>query len=465
MSATETLSPASAADSTVTRRVAPAVDARGCPVSTHSRTAIEHAETGLRRLVSYDGNPLGDFDAALAADPHWSLPHVMKANALLSMTEHGLGALAAECLRQAAELAASGRCNDRERRHIAASQACAAGQWQIACEAWDRLLLDQPQDLMALHAAHLFDFYRGDARNLQRRVARVLPEWSAAAPLYSHVLGMHAFGLEECQLYAQALDAGHAALALERRDPWAVHAVAHVHEMQGRFDAGAAWLIDHSTDWAPDNAIAYHNWWHLALFKIERLDTAAALALLDSQVMPGMETALQRIDATAMLWRLTLIGVDVGERWNTVADAWPVHAPEAGHSAFNDCHALLALIGAGRIDAAARVVEAVQARSRDATTLGAMAREVGLPLMRGLLSRGRGHHADAVEALWMARDGSHRFGGSHAQRDLIDQTLLDSAIRAGQHRRARHLLNERLLFKADTPLTGYWAQRIGARAG
>ena len=215
------------------------VDARGCPVSTGSARALEHAEKALWRMLSYYGNALDDLDAAIAEDPTWALAHLMKANALLSMTEHGFGLMAADSLQRAAELAAAGQANDRERRHIAATQACAAGQWQQACEAWERILLDHPQDLVALQIAHLFDFFRGDARNLHRRVARVLPEWSPQAPLYSFVLGMHAFGLEESNLYSHALDAGQAALELDARDPWAVHAVTHVHEMQGQFDQGA----------------------------------------------------------------------------------------------------------------------------------------------------------------------------------------------------------------------------------
>jgi len=442
------------------RSAGSAVDGRGCPVSTASSRAIEHAEKALWRMVSYYGNALDDLDAAIAEDPAWPLPHVMKANALLSMTEHGLGLMAAESLQRAAELAAVGRDNDRERRHIAATRLCAGGQWQQACDAWERILLDHPQDLVALQIGHLFDFYRGDARNLHRRVARVLPEWSTQAPLYSFVLGMHAFGLEESNLHSHALDAGQAALEMEARDPWAVHAVTHVHEMQGRFDEGARFLASRSDDWSPDNGFAFHNWWHLSLFHLERCDTSAALALLDERVMPGAEFALQRIDISALLWRLRLMGVDAGERWGASADAWP-EAPEVGYYAFNDLHAVLSLVGAGRLGDAERVIEAARARSGELSTVGAMAADVGVPLMLGVLAYGRGRYADAADSLWAVRDGCHRFGGSHAQRDLVDQTLMDAAIRAGQRQLARHLLNERLLTKPRSPLTQHWAERIG----
>ena len=88
---------------------------------------------------------------------------------------------------------------------------------------------------------------------------------------------------------------------------------------------------------------------------------------------------------------------------------------------------------------------------------------LGVPLMTGVLDYGRGRYAEAVESLWSVRDVCHRFGGSHAQRDLVDQTLMDAAIRAGQPRLARHLLNERLLAKARSPLTQHWAGRVGGR--
>jgi hypothetical protein len=240
-----------------------------------------------------------------------------------------------------------------------------------------------------------------------------------------------------------------------------VHAVAHVHEMRGEHEAGSRWLASRVGDWAPDNGIAFHNWWHVALFHVERCEFDTALALLDERVVPGAQTALQRIDAVAMLWRLRLLGVDVGERWQAVADAWPTQGEEAGYYAFNDVHSAIAQIGAGRLDAVEPLLGALDARSRDATSLGAMAREVGAPLVRGLLAHARGHAASATQALWQVREVCQRFGGSHAQRDIVTLTLLDAAIGSGQKGLARHVLGERAIWKRATPLTEHWARRIG----
>jgi hypothetical protein len=439
------------------------VDLRGCPVSTPSIKAIEHAETAQWRLLSYFGDPIQALDAAIAEDPAWSLPRLMKANALLTMAEHGWSEMAKECVAEA--LAPTMRYNERERAHLEATRLCLRSQWSQACDAWEKILVEHPQDLVALLAAHLFDFYRGDSRNLQRRVTRVLPRWSPSAPLYSFVLGMHAFGLEENNHYRLAQETGEAALALDRRDPWAVHAVAHVHEMQGRFDAGSAWLQDRADDWSPDNAFAFHNWWHLALFHLERGDTAAAVSLLDERIAPGAELAVQRVDVTALMWRLRLMGVDLGARWDANADAWPTRTEHAGFYAFNDLHAALAHIGADRLDAVPGLISAVEQRAREQTVPGMMAREVGVPLLRGVMAYAQGRHAEAVDILWNVRDVVQRFGGSHAQRDLVEQTLLDAAVRAGNKPLARHLLGDRLLMKSRSPLTEHWASRVESIGG
>lgn len=434
-------------------------DRRDLPLGTANLAALEHHERALWHLVSFYGDPIAAFDATIAADPHWGFAHIAKAVFILTLTEPGMLPQARELLAQAAPLMPG--APERERGHLGAAQAAAAGRWREACERWDALLRDHPRDLLALTAAHLFDFYRGDARNLRHRVARVLPEWHADDPLQPFVLGMHAFGLEECNLYPQAEAAGREALARDPRGPWAIHAVAHVMEMQGRFDEGTAWLDGGSTGWA-ENGLAVHLWWHLALFRLETLDTGGALALFDARIAGSASVVnLQWLDGAALLWRLQLLGVDVGTRWHALASDWADPVGHAGHYAFNDVHALLALIGSGDLTRACALLDASAERARDDNF--EMTREVGLPLMRGLLAHAAGDAAEACRLLYPLRPIAHRFGGSHAQRDLIDQTLLAAAAAASDTSLGRALLNERRLAKPSTPLTEHWAARVGLR--
>jgi hypothetical protein len=432
-------------------------DLRGVPSGSASALARECHERALWHLVSFYGDPMAAFDATIAADPGWGLARVIKVVFILTLTEPGMLPEARQLLAEAEPLMAG--APPHEQGHFAAAQAALAGRWFDACARWDALLLDHPRDLLALAAAHLFDFYRGDARNLRARVARVLPEWSADDPLRPFVQGMHAFGLEECNLHPQAEAAGREALARDPRGPWAIHAVAHVMEMQGRHEEGVHWLEGGSAGWA-DNGLAVHLWWHLALFRLESLDTAAALALFDARIAGSASTVnLQWLDGAALLWRLKLLGVDVGSRWQVLAADWADPVAHAGHYAFNDVHALLALLGSGDI-ARAQVLLAASSAQANADNAG-MARDVGVPLMQGLMACARGDADEACAVLYPLRSVAHHFGGSHAQRDLIDQTLLAAAARSSHKAAGRALLNERRLAKPNTPLTEHWAARLG----
>jgi hypothetical protein len=393
----------------------------------------------------------------------------MKAGFLLSTTEPAWVAAAARVLDDAQALEAHAPA--RERGHMAAQRLVLEGRWGAACRVWESLLIDHPLDAFALQCAHLWDFYLGDAESLRRRPASVLPEWDEADPLFPYVLALHAFGLQECRLYPQAEDAGRRAAAASARVPWAVHAVAHVLEMQGRFEDGAAWLRQQQPQWAQDdNGFAAHLWWHLGLFRLEGLDASGVLRLIDAHLSgPALQITLQRLDATSLLWRLHLLGEDVSTMARELVAGWPLDDAHAGHYAFNDWHVVMALVGAGepaRAEAwlarcAARAMEPDDARRAN----HAMAREVGLPLMRGVLAFGRGDFDLAVTLMHPVQAVAQRFGGSHAQRDVIAQTLLAAASQCQRHRAlGRALLNERLMAKPPTPLTRHWAQRLGVGA-
>ena len=444
-----------------------AVDPRGCPSGSAHSVARDAVESATWRLMSFYDTPLADLDAAIAADPAWALPHVMKAGFLLSLTEPPLWEPALAHLRDALALIerAPDRAPERERAHFEAVQQVAEGRWHAACATWDELLLRHPRDALALHSAHTWDFYRGDAPQLRARAARALPEWDTSDPLHPYVLGQYAFGLEECNLHAHAEDVGRQALAANPRGPWAIHAVAHVMEMQGRFEEGAAWLRSHQPHWAEGNGFGVHLWWHKALFRLEAMDTHGALRLLDQHLSgKALQITLEHLDAAALLWRLHLLGADVSASAAQLADAWDPSDTSAGYYAFNDSHRVLALLMADRMNAAeacvARCAERAMSGSDARRANHAMAREVGLPLMRAVLAFARGDFDGAAEALYPVRAVAQRFGGSHAQRDLIDQTLLAAAVQGRQRDLGQALINERVMAKPITPLTRHWMDAL-----
>jgi hypothetical protein len=193
---------------------------------------------------------------------------------------------------------------------------------------------------------------------LRDRIARALPAWNEGMPGYHAVLGMHAFGLEETGDYTRAERQGRKGVELEPRDGWAQHAVAHVMEMQGRQKDGIAWMRANPEAWSRDSFFCVHNWWHLALYHLDLGEIDEVLALFDGPIYGKRSTmVLDMVDASALLWRLFLRGIDLGDRWNAVADNWEPIA-KAGNYAFNDAHAIMAFVGAGRHEAAGRVFDA-----------------------------------------------------------------------------------------------------------
>jgi hypothetical protein len=219
--------------------------------------------------------------------------------------------------------------------------------------------------------------------------------------------------------------------------------------------------------WGQGNGFAGHLGWHEALFALEALDHAKALEVFDLYLhAEANEITLQRIDAASLLWRLQLQGADVGERWQRLLAGWALdETVAAGSSSFNDVHALLALLGAGGREAAARWMSASLATAeRGGPWNRAVAREVAAPLMHGLSAFADGRFDDALRLLGPLRGaGGARLGGSHAQRDVIDQTLLAAAVNGGDAAAGRALLEERSRTRRGTPLSGWWSERLGRR--
>jgi tetratricopeptide (TPR) repeat protein len=343
------------------------------------------------------------------------------------------------------------------------------GEWDNATQTWDRVLTEYPGDAMAIQCAHLTDFYTGDAVNLRDRVGRVLGHWDKSMPGYSYILGMQAFGFEECNQFDRAEDTALAALDIEKRDGWSVHALTHVMEMQNRYQEGQDFLRSRQDDWAPENGFAFHNWWHLGLFHLEQEDFKGALKLYDEQILADeSDVSLQMADASAMLWRLHLQNVDLGDRWETLAELWARKTDvENGYYAFNDLHAVLAFVGAGQIHRAQEVLDAVKSAAEKNPVLTAMmAKSVGIPSCSAAIAFGEERYGDAVEELFGIRAIANRFGGSNAQRDILTQTLIESAVRSGQQGLAINLLNERAVHKPFSPLTKRFKNKVdgvGAR--
>ena len=415
-------------------------DLSGSVLSGASAEATENYLAAVEAYHCYAGDAVGLLDRAIADSPAFVMAHALKAYLHLI----GANAAAAQVGVAAVMTAKALPANTREQGHLAALEKIIAGELRAAGRIFEDLTIANPKDAMALQVGQLMDFVTGDSRMLRDRIGRALPSWSPDRPDYHAALGMLAFGLEETGLYDRAEAAGRQAVALQPRNGWAQHAVAHVLEMQDRRAEGVAWMRGDIEAWTRESFFAVHNWWHLALFHLGLGEVDEVLKLYDGPIWGAKsDMAVDLVDAAAMLWRLSLRGIELGNRWNDLADVYEAKAAELGAYAFDDAHAMMAFVGAGRTEAAQALLEAQQTALRGPGDNAGFVAEVGLPLIEGLQAFGQADYGRAVERLRTVRNRSARFGGSHAQRDVIDLTLIEAASRNKDHDLKRALLAER----------------------
>jgi tetratricopeptide (TPR) repeat protein len=419
-------------------------DRQGNPVSGATAEAVALFDQALGEFNLYRGDPVATADRALAAAPGFVMAQLLKTYIFALATEPEATAQAQALLASARTLAATAR----EQSHLGILEALVRGNWTAAAMATHMHNVQYPLDLLGLTAGHLMDFFRASARDLRDRVARALPRWSAATPGRSIVLGMYAFGLEETGDYARAEAVGREALDIEPYDCWAHHAVAHVMEMQGRAQDGIGWMTAREPYWAgDDNLFKVHNWWHRALCHLDLGQTEEVLRLYDGPIRGSRSViALDLVDASALLWRLSLTGHNVGDRWTELAHCWDRHADGRLYP-FNDWHAVMANLGAGRDAEVDRLIAALERSATGDADTAVWARAIGLPLIRGFRAFWRGDYRACAEGLHAARAIVNQFGGSHAQRDVIDWTLTEAAIRGRLTGLAEALAHERLALK------------------
>ena len=307
--------------------------------------------------------------------------------------------------------------------HLGALAAALDGDYPRAVRIYGSILDTHPEDFLALWASQVIDYYLGNPLAQRERAGRVLARWSAATPGYHAVLSMHAYALHECGEYAAAEDAARRALDLEPRDLRAQHALLHVFEMRGQPAQGVRWAAGQSAQWE-----SHHLWWHVALFMLPLRRPHGALTIYDLRLQN--ESVAGMIDASALLWRLHLAGVDVGERFTVLAERWAERAEDA-FCAFNDLHAMMAFAGAERWDLAGRLLRAQQRRiARLSGANHDMTRLVGYPACRALAAFGHGDYETTGALLRALPPVAHRIGGSHAQRNVLHLTQATAAARA-----------------------------------
>ena len=412
------------------------LDTRGLPISTASANgcrAFDHLVTGY---LTYRADTPARLNAVLEADPDFALAHCVKGYFAMLAFKQASVPVAVQEARTAESLAAD--ATPRERSHIAALTAWADGELDRAIALWESILRAHPHDAVAFRLAHFVNFWLGRPQDMVASVERVIPAWSEDMPGYAMILGCRCFALEESGNYLGAEPSGRRAIELDPGDLWAAHAIAHVLESQGRRSEGIQWLTTLAPNWEGSHNLQHHLWWHCALFMLEHGDHAAVLELYDTRfrdltaplTVAAPDVYIDVQNAASMLFRLQRLGVDVGDRWEELADKAEARIGDCV-SAFTLPHWLMALTATGRTAAAERMVETMRAFASGRGTVPPIVRDYVLPIAEAQLAHAAGRHKEAVALMRPAIGGMYRLGGSHIQQDVLEQLFVDAALKAG----------------------------------
>lgn len=420
--------------------------------------SLRHCQRALDMMLTDRGNALAEVERVLADDPEYAFAHCLRA-ALIVRADR-----AAPRSTLAASIAAiEAACPDSDapaRRHAVAARAWLDGDPATAAARYGAILVDHPHDVLALAVAHALDFHLGQRRLMRDRIAKILPQWTTGIPGYASLLAMYAFALEENGQYRRAEKVARRALALDPGHPGAIHVVAHVLEMQGRYHDGLAFLAETEPAWAEGTGLSVHLAWHRALFQLDANDPNSALATYDARIATADSSDMAALaDGSALLWRLQLQDIEVTERWRLLADHWAGH-DLAEARPFYAVHALMAFAATGRTAAALRLVKALPHTVIDSASSTIPEEALAAPLCEALLAFARGDYAECAKRLGRLQGIAHRCGGSLAQCDVIHLTFTEAALRAQHARLARALVAERTARKPASLLNRLLRRRL-----
>lgn len=438
-------------------------DAQDHALSGATAEAVEHYDSAVVAYNQAYGDAIGGFNAAIAAAPEFVMSRLAKGWLLSQSRDPLIVPMARDQLRAATALP----MNEREQGHAAALSKAVEGARYTAVGLLDRHLMRFPFDTLAHQIALLSDLALGRSRWMRDRLGRAMPLWSKSMSGYAPMQTFHAFGLEENGHYAWAEELARTASETIPNSYFVHHTVTHVMEMTGRPEDGVGWMAAREPLWASaSHPNRDHIWWHKALYHLDLGQFDAALGIYDGPFLASEKAlAISLTHASALLWRLDTLGLDVASRWKALLKRWDGHA-DGRCLAFADLHAMMAELRSGQ-EEAAEVRLATMRETADGSDEGALVyRDVGVPFAEGLIAFHRGDYRQAIEHMLPVRFNLWQVGGSHAQRDVFDWTIAEAAVRSGVRDVAVSLANERLMLRPRSSINrrfGRNAEAIGAK--
>lgn len=416
------------------------------PISTSSTRARDLYVTAVDKLLEGAVHMTEAFEAVVAEDPGFALGH-----AGLARATHATGNVAGARSIIATAQGLAGGVTHREAGHINTIALLANGKTAEGFRAVVDHIADHPRDAMiAQTSTGIFGLI--GFSGLPGREAEMLAFTSALQHHYGDdwwFLSQYAFALCETGQVDKASSVIERSLAINPRNSHAAHVRSHIHYEAGETETGIAYLDDWLAGYDRAGIMHGHLSWHVALWALQLGDIEQMWRRVDADVGPGAALGLPiniLSDTASILYRAELAGETVPkEKWREVSAYASRFFPDPGLG-FIDYHAALAHAMAGDGDALAKIVSNPKGPAADlvrdvAEAFGAIAGQDWLK-------------AERLLVCCMADDA--RLGGSRAQRDLLEFSLLECLLKQGKTEEARRLIALRRPVLAETaPIEGF----------
>lgn len=375
----------------------------------------------LEKYLASDAATMPAIEEAIQADPDMPMAQLFRAYLLKLAADPRFSQAIDECART---LAASANLNEREAMHRQALEAWRENRLDAAVRIFDDIVLRFPKDMLALRVAHYLHFYGEGGEAMLASISAAADQWRDGDRFLGYFRGMQCFALEESGRYTEAESAGREALEINPADVWAAHAVTHVMQMQGRFAEGIPFVESLKSNWSHVNNFVNHMHWHQALLHIGTGQPERALGIYDDLLVEPIKDDfyLDVCNAASLLWRLTMLGVDVGARWQDLVDI-SRHRVEDRELVFSTLHYLMAPTMLGDSETTNRCLASMKQWATSDDTQARVCRDVGQQLAAAVSLLGSDNPAEGARLLAEVQHHISRIGGSHAQRNLFDQLI------------------------------------------
>src|ERR1700726_2685147 len=420
-------------------------------LSTASKAARDAYVQGCDLALTFYPGAIEAFDRAIAADPSFSLPRAGKAQVLM---REGNVAAARAALTAAKGLATG--LSEREASHIRYFDLAFAGQTDAAIDTLYAHLTAWPRDALVLAtAANPNGLIGASGRIGQKHQIAALMD--SLAPHYGDdfwFLAHHAMALSEDGQLAAARPKIERSVAANPNNAHGAHGFAHVCYESGQADTVRAYLSSWLATYPRDGFFHGHLSWHLSLCEIQAGNWPEALSLYHDAIALRRHSGgpqQKMSDGAAFLWRSELAGHPRdAAAWRRLHGYANRALPRPGNG-LADLHVILTQVvmrDDATLDARARQIEEL---ARD----GRYPSGSYLPVLaHGFNAFERGDFSGAIDALAPLAGENERIGGSRAQHDLIEFTLLKACIDANRPEEARRLLGMRRPGASGVPVLG-----------